>query len=39
MISEEEFLLKAREEWQHLRELESQSENFYKITHFLLLTF
>ena len=29
MISEEEFILKAREEWQHLRELESQSEDFY----------
>ena len=29
MISEEEFILKAREEWQHLRELESQSEYFY----------
>ena len=29
MISEEEFVLKARQEWQLLRELESQSEDFY----------
>ena len=29
MISEEEFVLKARQEWQHLREMESQSEDFY----------
>ena len=29
MISEEEFMLKARQEWQLLREMESQSDDFY----------
>ena len=29
MISEEEFVLKARQEWRHLQDFASQSEDFY----------